>query len=685
MADDELLSSQQGLYLSPTFNPPGKPLSDFEFVKVLYKLGYDTDQRNVILGTKKAWIETQKTKFQSKTAPSSNQAPAVAHESEMNLFEGNLVFQPKPREPITKEKIKEKEKEDKSKDLDVSMLKSSSEASKTGFNIMEEFQKMKKRREAEAKNTEQTLPESKKLKSGHNSQEPNALKHLMQNSLQQSEYFNAKMAELKARQQQQQPLSNTTSSSLQEKTNSIGVLHPRRTEYTDELSRLTEMDFLGLDRLCRTEVDLKSLFDQCKKSKTVQISLILKDCTTNHFPTSIKRCKGSAPCHLWHCACDKTVRTEFFRSSPSSLIGILFIVGNNIFDSYLLPMVSQSEVGHSSSSLNLFSKNTRAKILENTDFLFRLLSDSSIMKVLYDSQVSMIALCHLFQTNSFPTPIVKNLFDPKIAAYLINSDVTEENLELYQLLNQYRIFAPPKHYFFGEKDPNFNEKDLQNLGRFSEQVVLELLNQGMLLMQLTGVLERLLLQNSGVLFELFQKIEMPVNNILSFMEYNGIIIDVQLMGETRKLVQEHIKKTEETVHMATRFRFNLSSPEQVSEILFDKLKIDPGNIKKGTKGLYSTAEKELMTIIDKHPAISEILKYRSLTQLQNSYLQGFHSFILEKKSNHQLGTIHAYWNQTIVRTGRLSCAKPNLQSISGNQKIDDQEYKIRQFFRPSEG
>lgn len=164
------------------------------------------------------------------------------------------------------------------------------------------------------------------------------------------------------------------------------------------------------------------------------------------------------------------------------------------------------------------------------------------------------------------------------------------------------------------------------------------------------------LQQTGLL-ALYNNIEMPLVFVLADMEYEGVSIDCDEL----KRISEELKKRSEAIEkeifeMAGQ-EFNISSPKQLGEILFDKLKIDT-NHKKTKSGQYSTSEQVLVKLEDEHPIINKILDYRGLKKLLSTYAEALPTFI-----DPGTGKIHTHFNQAEAATGRLSSLNPNLQNI----------------------
>jgi DNA polymerase-1 len=165
-----------------------------------------------------------------------------------------------------------------------------------------------------------------------------------------------------------------------------------------------------------------------------------------------------------------------------------------------------------------------------------------------------------------------------------------------------------------------------------------------------------LLKENGV-EKLFYEIEMPLVPVLSRMEANGVKIDTENLQQISEEFGKEIRKIEEQIYEAAGTPFNIASPKQLGEILFEKLKIDE-KAKKTKTGQYATGEDVLQKLSHKHPIIQMILDYRSFTKLKSTYLDALPALVNTKD-----GLIHTSYNQAVTATGRLSSNNPNLQNI----------------------
>nr|WP_321454101.1 DNA polymerase I [uncultured Carboxylicivirga sp.] len=175
--------------------------------------------------------------------------------------------------------------------------------------------------------------------------------------------------------------------------------------------------------------------------------------------------------------------------------------------------------------------------------------------------------------------------------------------------------------------------------------------------------------------DLFENIEMPLIEVLTDMEFQGVRLDDKALGEFALHLKETISKLETKITELAGIDFNIASPKQVGEVLFEHLKID-AKAKKTKSGQYSTNEETLQKLKDKHDIIPAILEYRGLVKLLNTYVEA-----LPKLINTSTKRIHTSYNQAIVVTGRLSSTNPNLQNIPIR---DENGKEIRKAFTASD-
>ncbi len=175
---------------------------------------------------------------------------------------------------------------------------------------------------------------------------------------------------------------------------------------------------------------------------------------------------------------------------------------------------------------------------------------------------------------------------------------------------------------------------------------------------------------------LFRDIEMPLMPVLACIERNGVNIDKDSLRDTSILFTEEMNRMEQEIHQMAGMNFNISSPKQVGEILFDRLQLMT-KAKKTKTGQYVTSEEILEGLKGKHPIVEKILEYRGLKKLLSTYIDALPQLV-----NPRTGLIHTSFNQTVTATGRLSSSNPNLQNIPVR---DEQGKEVRKAFIPETG
>lgn len=228
-------------------------------------------------------------------------------------------------------------------------------------------------------------------------------------------------------------------------------------------------------------------------------------------------------------------------------------------------------------------------------------------------------------------------FDTMIAAYLLNYNI-KDDISYLSSIKGYDI----EFYDNLKKDKNLNEEKLAKICVEKAKFIYETKNE---------FYDSLVKED---VLELYDTIEFPLAFVLSDMEYTGIHVDKKVLDEMGEQIKIKFENIQNQIYEMCGVEFNISSPKQLGEILFEKLNLKGG---KKIKSGYSTNVSVLTKIKDEHPVIDLILEYRTLTKLYSTYIEGLKSNILED------GKIHTIYTQTLTRTGRLSSIEPNLQNI----------------------
>ena len=270
--------------------------------------------------------------------------------------------------------------------------------------------------------------------------------------------------------------------------------------------------------------------------------------------------------------------------------------------------------------------------------------------------------------SNYGVQIKGKLFDTMIAHYVLqpelrhNMDYLAEIYLKYQTIHIDELIGPKGK---GQK----NMRDLS-----PTEVYKYACEDADVTLKLKALLEKEM-QESGVT-ELFEQIEMPLVPVLAYMERNGVRIDTEALKESSRHFTARMQQIETEVHQLAGVEFNIASPKQVGEVLFDRLKIVE-KPKKTKTGQYITSEEVLESLKGKHEIVGKILEHRGLKKLLGTYIDALHQLI-----NPATGHIHTSFNQTVTATGRLSSSNPNLQNIPIRNE-DGKE--IRKAFIPDDG
>ena len=257
------------------------------------------------------------------------------------------------------------------------------------------------------------------------------------------------------------------------------------------------------------------------------------------------------------------------------------------------------------------------------------------------------------------------LYDTMVAHYLINPDM-RHNLDT--LSESYLNYSPISiETLIGKKGKN--QGSMRDVP--AEEVTDYASEDADLALQLKKIFDKELNEN-GVK-NIFNDIEIPIINVLADMEKEGINIDSSYLSKLDKEFEIELSKLKGGIFEMSGEEFNLNSPKQLGDILFEKLKL-VSKPKKTKTGQYSTSEEVLSGLASEHEIIKNILEWRSLDKLQNTYVRS-----LPNEVNKRTGRIHTKFNQTVTTTGRLSSNNPNLQNIP-IRTLNGQ--KIREAFIP---
>ena len=260
------------------------------------------------------------------------------------------------------------------------------------------------------------------------------------------------------------------------------------------------------------------------------------------------------------------------------------------------------------------------------------------------------------------------LFDTMIAHYLLqpelrhNMDYMAEVYLNYKTIHIEELIGPK-----GKQQANMRDLPPGEIYEYAAE-------DADITLRLKNVLEPKLKEVNAE--RLFWDIEMPLVNVLADMELTGVRLDTEALRETSMGLGKRLEELEQRIYQQAGHSFNIASPKQVGDVLFDEMKLVE-KPRKTKKGQFVTSEEVLQQLRGKAPIVADILDYRGLRKLLSTYIEA-----LPKLVNPKTGHIHTSFNQTITATGRLSSSDPNLQNIPVR---DDDGKEIRRCFIPEEG
>lgn len=304
----------------------------------------------------------------------------------------------------------------------------------------------------------------------------------------------------------------------------------------------------------------------------------------------------------------------------------------------------------------------REKAQQKVDIFRPFFEDEKIEKVGQNIKYDILEL------RNYDIQVKGKLFDTMIAHYLINPEIPHGMDYMAKMYLNYTTIhidelIGPK----GKNQKNMRDIDQETVCKYAAE-------DADITLKLKNILEKELRENK--LEQLFNEIESPLIYVLADMEWTGVRLDLEALEQLAEEYRKEMNQIEKEIIEMAGIEFNINSPKQIGEILFDKMKIID-NPKKTKTGQYSTSENELEKLRSKHPIIEKILEQRSLKKLLSTYIEAFPQLI-----NPKTGKIHTSFNQTATATGRLSSSNPNLQNIPIR---NERGKEIRKVFIPDEG
>ena len=337
--------------------------------------------------------------------------------------------------------------------------------------------------------------------------------------------------------------------------------------------------------------------------------------------------------------------TETTGTEPmdAELVGMSFSIAEN--EAFYVPVPSDQDEA-------LKIVNEFRPVFEN----------ESSLKVGQNIKYDMIVLQNYGATVKGP------LFDTMIAHYVLQPELRHGMDYLAEIYLHYQTIHIDE--LIGPKGKN--QKNMRDLD--PKDVYLYACEDADVTLKLKNVLEKELKENDAE--RLFYDIEMPLVPVLVNIERNGVLLDTEALKQSSAHFTAQMEQIEKEIYELAGETFNIASPKQVGEVLFDKLKIVE-KAKKTKTGQYVTSEEVLESLRHKHPVVEKILEHRGLKKLLGTYIDALPQLI-----NPRTGRVHTSFNQTVTATGRLSSSNPNLQNIPIR---DENGKEIRKAFIPDEG
>ena len=337
--------------------------------------------------------------------------------------------------------------------------------------------------------------------------------------------------------------------------------------------------------------------------------------------------------------------TETTGTEPmdAELVGMSFSINEN--EAFYVPVPANQEEA-------LKIVNEFRPVFEN----------ESSLKVGQNIKYDMIVL------QNYGVEVKGPLFDTMIAHYVLQPELRHGMDYLAEIYLHYQTIHIDE--LIGPKGKN--QKNMRDLA--PKDVYRYACEDADVTLKLKNVLEKELKENGAE--RLFYDIEMPLVPVLVNIERNGVLLDTEALKQSSAHFTEQMERIEKEIYDLAGETFNIASPKQVGEVLFDKLKIVE-KAKKTKTGQYVTSEEVLESFRHKHPVVEKILEHRGLKKLLGTYIDALPQLI-----NPRTGRVHTSFNQTVTATGRLSSSNPNLQNIPIR---DENGKEIRKAFIPDEG
>lgn len=333
----------------------------------------------------------------------------------------------------------------------------------------------------------------------------------------------------------------------------------------------------------------------------------------------------------------ETEYDELIRDIKNSgKFGFKFILsGDNYIESKIIAI-----------GIKIENKDTNILYIEDKENIFMdkfksLFEDKGIEKIGHNIKSDIVILSRLgieVENIEFDSMIAQYLINPAQSTYSIN-DISKEYLDYYGV-DEEALFGK------GKKKRTFNDLSEEETCEYLSFILDTVSNAEMKMKEI--------LKNQEML-ELYYNVELPLVQVLASMEFFGFKIDSEELKRLSKEYEKEISDLTSEIYELGEMEFNINSPKQLGDVLFEKLSLP---VIKKTKTGYSTDAEVLDKLKDQHPIIEKVLRYRQIVKLKSTYIDGLLTLI-----NPETKRVHSSFNQTIAMTGRISSTEPNLQNI----------------------
>jgi len=305
-------------------------------------------------------------------------------------------------------------------------------------------------------------------------------------------------------------------------------------------------------------------------------------------------------------------------------------------------------------------ENEAAYHIKNIEAFKEIFEDNEILKISYKQKQDYILLKEI---GIVPHNL---MYDIEIAGYILNSNINKYSIDY--LTDEYLKTDITSYLGDTEEEKQLNLFEQQDTEKINKEnyIYAYLINK--LYIELTKKMEE------TDTLKLFNTIEMPLLEVLADMQYQGIYVNKKKLLKYGEELKEKINILTNEIHELAGEDFNINSPKQLGDILFEKLKLPPS---KKTKKGYATGVEVLEKLKNTHPIIEKLLEYRKICKLNSTYVDGLIPYI-----NPETNKIHSSFHQTSTATGRISSTEPNLQNIPARNELGK---NLRKVFEPEKG